>query len=65
MENSSIKFILNKQWKYSSSVQKSAILGFNGRSASIFRINTDYCIIRDSISLSEPYSIQLNLLLLN
>ena len=52
MGNISIKFILNKQWKYSSSVQKSAILGFNGRSASIFRINTDYCIIRDSISLS-------------
>lgn len=38
------KFTTNKQWKYSSSVQKSAILGFNGRSASIFRINTNYCI---------------------
>lgn len=28
---------VNKQWKYSSSVVKSAILDFNGRSASIFR----------------------------
>jgi hypothetical protein len=27
----------NKQWKYSSSVVKSAILTFNGRSASIFK----------------------------
>jgi len=41
---SNSKFVLNKQWKYSSSVQKSAILGFDGRSASIFRINADYCI---------------------
>jgi hypothetical protein len=35
---------VNKQWKYSSSVTKSAILGFNGRGASIFRINTDCCV---------------------
>lgn len=41
---SNSKFVVNKQWKYSSSVQKSAILGFDGRSASIFRINADYCI---------------------
>ncbi|NLZ34775.1 hypothetical protein [Clostridium isatidis] len=41
-------FTVNKQWKYSSSVQKSAILGFYGRSASIFRINTNYCINHDS-----------------
>lgn len=34
----------NKQWKYSSSVMKSAILGFKGRSASIFRKSTDCCI---------------------
>ncbi|MDF2984539.1 MAG: hypothetical protein K0R50_49 [Eubacterium sp.] len=34
----------NKQWKYSSSVVKSAILGFDGRSMSIFRISTDDCI---------------------
>lgn len=39
-----VKFTINKQWKYSSSVTKSAILAFNGRSASIFRISTDYCI---------------------
>lgn len=39
-----VKFTLNKQWKYSSSVTKSAILDFGGRSASIFRISTDYCI---------------------
>lgn len=41
---STVKFKLNKQWKYSSSVMKSAILGFHGRSASIFRKSTDYCI---------------------
>ncbi len=40
---SAFRFNSNKQWKYSSSVTKSAILGFNGRSASIFRISTDYC----------------------
>lgn len=39
-----VKSILNKQWKYSSSVTKSAISAINGRSASIFRISTDYCI---------------------
>lgn len=39
------KVTSNKHWKFSSSVTKSAILGFNGRSASIFRISTDYCII--------------------
>lgn len=37
-------FVLNKQWKYSSSVTKSAISDFNGRSVSIFRISTDYCV---------------------
>lgn len=41
---STVMVTLNKQWKYSSSVTKSAILGSNGRSASIFRISTDYCI---------------------
>lgn len=39
-----VEVTLNKQWKYSSSVTKSAISGFNGRGASIFRISTDYCI---------------------
>jgi hypothetical protein len=41
-----MELTFNKQWKYgsSSSVTKSAILTFNGRSASIFRIDTDYCI---------------------
>lgn len=38
------KTTLNKQWKYSSSVTKSAILGFKGRSMSIFIISTDCCI---------------------
>lgn len=41
---------LNKQWKYSSAISKSAISAFKGRSASFFRINTDYCIIHESIS---------------
>ena len=41
---STVSFTLNKQWKYSSSVTKSAILDFNGRSAPFFRISTDYCI---------------------
>ena len=41
---STVKVRINKQWKYSSSVMKSAILGFSGRSASIFRKSTDYCI---------------------
>lgn len=39
-----VKFTLNKQWKYSSSVTKSAISSCKGRSMSIFRINTDYWI---------------------
>lgn len=39
-----VKVISNKQWKYSSSVTKSAISSLKGRSASIFRISTDYCI---------------------
>lgn len=34
--SSNVKFVLNKQWKYSSSVMKSAILAFYGRGASIF-----------------------------
>jgi hypothetical protein len=37
-------FILNKHWQYSSSVTKSANSSFNGRSACIFRVSTDYCI---------------------
>lgn len=41
---STVKVTLNKQWKYSSSVTKSDILVFNGRSASIFRISTGYCV---------------------
>jgi hypothetical protein len=49
-----VKFTLNKQWKYScsSSVTKSANSGVNGRGASIFRIDTDYCINHNSISFS-------------
>lgn len=39
-----VKFKLNKQWKYSSSVMKSAILDFYGRSASIFITSTNYFI---------------------
>lgn len=41
---STVSLTLNKHWEYSSSVTKSAISCFNGRSASIFRISTDYCI---------------------
>jgi hypothetical protein len=41
---STVEVTLNKQWKYSSSVTKSAISDVNGRSASFFRISTDYCI---------------------
>jgi hypothetical protein len=41
---STVGFVINKQWKYSSSVVKSAILHFNGRSASIFKSSTDSCI---------------------
>lgn len=41
---STVRFNVNKQWKYSSSVMKSAVLGFSGRSASIFRKSTDYSI---------------------
>lgn len=39
-----IEVISNKQWISSSSFNKTAILAFNGRSASIFRISTDYSI---------------------
>lgn len=39
-----VEFITNKQWISSSSFTKTAILAFNGRSASIFRINTNYSI---------------------
>ncbi|WP_297427845.1 hypothetical protein [Clostridium sp.] len=39
-----IEFILNKQWISSSSFTKTAISAFDGRSASFFRINTDYAI---------------------
>lgn len=35
---------LNKQCKYSSSVSKNGICSFDGRSASIFRISTNYSI---------------------
>jgi len=35
---------LNKQCKFSSSVSKNGILVCDGRSVSIFRINTDNCI---------------------
>jgi hypothetical protein len=41
---STLKFTINKRCKYSSSVMKIAISVVNGRSASIFRISTDYCI---------------------
>lgn len=37
-------FILNKQCKFSSSVSKNGIFTYDGRSVSIFRINTDNCI---------------------
>lgn len=37
-------FVINKQWKYSSCVTKSAISEFDGRSASIFRKSTGCCI---------------------
>jgi hypothetical protein len=43
---------LNKQWKYSSAISKSAMSAIKGRSASFFRISTDDCIIHDSISFS-------------
>ena len=39
-----VEVILNKQWISSSSFIKTAISVFNGRSASIFRISTDYSI---------------------
>jgi len=39
-----VKFISNKQWKFSSSVSKNGIFVCNGRSVSIFRISTDDCI---------------------
>lgn len=41
---STVGFSINKQWKYSSSVVKSAISCNYGRSASIFRISTDYSV---------------------
>jgi hypothetical protein len=37
----SAKITLNDQFKFSSFVSKNGILVFDGRSASIFRINTD------------------------
>ncbi len=49
---SAVRVCVNKQWKYSSAISKSAMLAFKGRSASFFRISTDYCIIHDSISFS-------------
>jgi hypothetical protein len=39
---STVGFYINKQWKYSSSVVKSAFLHFNGRGASIFKTSTNY-----------------------
>lgn len=39
-----VEFISNKQWISSSSFTKTAILVFNGRSASFFRENTNYSI---------------------
>jgi hypothetical protein len=41
---------LNRQWKCSSAISKSAMSVIKGISASFFRINTDVCIIHDSIS---------------
>ncbi len=41
---STVGLSVNKQWKYSSSVVKSALFDLNGRGASIFRISTDYCV---------------------
>ncbi|NLP27533.1 MAG: hypothetical protein GX370_01930 [Clostridia bacterium] len=40
----SLMVTLNKQCKYSSSVSKNGISSFDGRSASIFRISTNYSI---------------------
>lgn len=39
-----VSIIFNKHLQYSSSVTKSANSYFNGSSASIFRISTDYSI---------------------
>jgi hypothetical protein len=39
-----VEFVLNKQWTSSSSFTKTAISAFNGRSASFFRISTNYSI---------------------
>jgi hypothetical protein len=41
---STVQVLTNKQWDYSSSVVKSGLFHFNGRSASIFRISTKFCI---------------------
>lgn len=49
---STIKFNLNKQWIFSSCVSKTATSVSNGRSSSIFRIDTDYSI--------NPWSMSLN-----
>lgn len=49
-QTGSVKVSLNKQWKYSSAISKSAIAAVQGGSLSFFRINTDRCIIHDSIS---------------
>ena len=43
---------LNKKWKFSSSISKSANSAKQGRSASIFITSTDYSENHDSISLS-------------
>ena len=45
-----VKVSINKQWKYSSSISKSGMLAFIGRSASFFTISTDCCVIHDSMS---------------
>ncbi|MFW2492001.1 hypothetical protein [Clostridium chromiireducens] len=47
-----VEFNFNKLWISSSCVSKTAISSSNGRSASIFRISTDYSI--------NPWSISLN-----
>lgn len=43
-------FVLNEQYKFSSSVSKNGIFSIDGRSVSIFSINTDDCK-----SMNSPY----------
>ncbi len=43
------KFTLNKKWKFSCSISKSATSAFYGRSASIFITSTNYSENHDSI----------------